>query len=205
MVVPSIGDSADNAAPEYPSQIQDTLDSAVQRQREITQTQISEYTERKKQEFRSWREQVRKQAKIIATIASTSSSNKAPTSPPPNAKVNSPNREVETSEYFRKSPVTVNSRPGASPLAAASLTRSYSDRRPSPSPSPPKVTSTPVPLSSSLKSPGSSNYQKTPKRVMFQDPVDDEPQSGAEKVEEIHIPSLPKLEPSITVDGMFYG
>jgi hypothetical protein len=208
MVVPSTKEVDDDATPEYPPQIQETLESAVLRRKATIQTQITDFTAEKRQEFKSWRDQARKQAKIIATVAS-SSSKPPPPSPIPNTALVMPATRPVTSpnkELFQKSPLSSYSHPGASPLAAASLTRSYSEQKPLP-PSPPlhKITPPPIPLSSSLKSPGNHSFGKPVKRVMFQDPPDDTAQSDIEEeIQETPIPTLPPSSATISVDGIFH-
>ena len=211
MVLPAVN-IQDDASPDLPPEVQHTLESAVQKQKAITQTQISEFTSEKKQEFKHWREQARKQARIIAKLAETVSPAGSSSSPSPSKDSAAPlaiprtsNSTVkQTSELFQKSPVIQHAHPGASPLAAASLTRSQSARASTPSPPPAKVVSPPAPLSSSLKSPSSTNYSKPVKRVMFQEPPDVEVQSDAEDdrpVVGIDIPTSLDIEPVISVDG----
>jgi len=211
MVLPA-ANIPEDASPDLPPEIQHTLESAVQKQRAITQSQISEFTSEKKQEFKHWREQARKQAQIIAKLAETvspagSSSSLSPSkdSAKPLAIPPASNSSgKQTSELFQKSPVIQHTHPGASPLAAASLTRSQSARASTPSPPPAKIVTPPVPLSSSLKSPLSTNYSKPVKRVMFQEPPDMEVQSEAEEelpAVAIDIPTSLDIEPVISVDG----
>jgi hypothetical protein len=210
MVIPPMNMQDDNRITDFPPEVQLTLESAVQRQRHVTHTQIADFATEKKQEFKSWRDEARKQAKIIANVANTVS--KSPTFPSPVSKpalsISSapPGPITETSNLFQKSPVTQHTHPEASPLAAASLTRSQSERPSSPSPPSSKVTSPPIPLSSSLKFPGSSNYSKPVKRVMFQDPPDEELHSDADT--EIHsdavdIPAISNREATISIDGSY--
>lgn len=211
MVLPALS-VQDDAASELPPEIQHTLESAVQKQKAITQTQISEFTSEKKQEFKNWREQARQQARIIAKLAETI----APPGPPPSSPSkdsaaplaipsSSNSKTKQTSDLFQKSPVIQHSHPGASPLAAASLTRSQSARASTPSPPTAKTTPPPVALSSSLKSPSSANYSKPVKRVMFQDPPDIEVHSDADEelpTTDIDIPDSVDTEPVISVDGV---
>jgi hypothetical protein len=205
MVIPSTKEVDDDATPDYPPQIQETLESAVLRRKATLQAQITDFTSEKRQEFKSWRDQARKQAKIIATVAS-SSSTPPPESPVPNTTLAKPTTRPIVSprlDLFQKSPLSSYSHPGASPLAAASLTRSYSEQTPIP-PSPPlhKITPPPIPLSSSLKSPGNHSFGKPVKRVMFQDPPDDTAQSDIEEeTQETPIPVLPLSSATISVDG----
>ena len=56
---------------EFPPEVELTLEAAVQRQRHVTQNQITDFTTEKQQEFKSWRDQARKQAKMIAKVAET--------------------------------------------------------------------------------------------------------------------------------------
>jgi hypothetical protein len=200
MVIPHVKDLDDGLATQFPLELEDTLESASQRQRQVIQAEINEFTARKRQEFKSWREQATKEAvmisRIVESISESPISNSALTITPANSKT-----KTNGAELFQKSPVTQYSHPGASPLAAASLTRSQSERLPTPSP-PSKINPPPIPLSSSLKSPGSTNYSKPVKRVMFQDPPDEEVE-GPSDVEEVHTdyPSPSTLEPTISVDG----
>ena len=214
MVLPAVN-MQDDASADLPPEVQHTLESAVQRQRAITQSQIAEFTSEKKQEFKHWREQARNQAQIIAKLAetvspagsssslSTSKDSATPLPIPPisNSSVK------QASGLFQKSPVIQHAHPGASPLAAASLTRSQSARASTPSPPPAKVFTPPVPLSSSLKSPSSTNYSKPVKRVMFQEPPDMEVQSDTEEelpAVAIDIPASLDIEPVISVDGTIF-
>lgn len=211
MVIPPVNVQDDDATTtDFPPEIQLTLESAVQRQRHVTRTQITDFTTEKKQEFKSWKDQARKQAKIIATVVDTVS--KPSTSPSPASKSplstsSTPSQSTsKTSDLFQKSPVTQHTHPEASPLAAASLARSQSERPSSPSPPPSAsiVTPPPITLSSSLKCPGSSNYLKPVKRVMFQDPPDEEVHSDAEteiQADSIDIPTNSNTEAIISVDG----
>jgi hypothetical protein len=205
MMVPAIKEVDDDITPDYPAQIQETLDSAVSRRKATVQAQISDFTTEKRQEFKSWRDQARQQAKIIASVAQPTRS-PTPTPIPNTALVTSQQTPSTTSprpDLFQKSPLSSFTHPGASPLAAASLTRSYSEQRPRP-PSPPlyKITPPPIPLSSSLKSPGNHNFGKPAKRVMFQDPPDDTAQSDMEdEIQETTIPILPPPSATISVDG----
>lgn len=212
MVLPPTKDADADATTTYPPQIQETLDSAVERQKNLMQAQINEFTATKKQEFKTWREEARNQARLLANIAVSSFKPPSPSLTPSAAvRINSPSQSIpnpQNSELFQKSPVSQYSHPGASPLAAASLTRSFQERPVLP-PSPPQKEKTPpIPLSSSLKSPGSSNYSKPVKRVMFQDPPDDEAHSDAddedvfeEASEEPDIPSMSNSDATISVDG----
>jgi hypothetical protein len=211
MVVPALA-VHDDPSSGLPPDIQHTLESAVQKQQAITQTQISEFTSEKKQEFKHWRDRARKQARIIAKLAETaappgssSSFSKDSSATPLAILPTSKSLTKQTTDLFRKSPVIQHVPPGASPLAAASLTRSQSARASTPSPPPTKITPPRVPLSSSLKSPSSTNYSKPVKRVMFQDPPDIEvhsdldgelPPAGAD------IPTSVDTEPVISVDGI---
>ena len=197
----------DDRISDFPPEIQLTLESAVQRQRHVTQTQITDFRIEKTQEFKSWRDQARKQAKVIAKVAKAVS--KPSTSPSPASKSplsvpsTSSGSTTETSDLFHKSPVTQHTHPEASPLAVASLTQSQSERSSSPSPPSSKVTSPPIPLSSSLKFPGSSNYSKPVKRVMFQDPLDEVHSDAGTEIhaDAIDIPTNSNPEATISIDG----
>jgi hypothetical protein len=213
MVLPAVN-VQDDTSSNLPPEIQHTLESAVQKQKVITQTQISAFTTEKNKEFKQWREQARKQARIIAKLAESVSSSASSFSPvkestAPLAIPTSPtSQSKQGSELFPKSPVIPYTHPGASPLAAASLTRSQSARASSPSPPPAKITPPPVPLSSSLKSPASANYSKPVKRVMFQDPPDFEVHSDAEEEGGVCVlgpefPASVDTEPVISVDGAY--
>jgi len=213
VVLPPAKDVGDDAAaPNYPPQIQEALESAVEQQRNAIQQQINDFTATKKQEFIAWRETARIQAKELAAVAA--STVKAPSSsltPSAAVPINSPVQPKpppQNSVLFQKSPVPQYSHPGASPLAAASLTQSFPNRPLIPPSPPTKEKTPPIPLSSSLKSPGSANYSKPVKRVMFQDPPD-EAQSDAEdedlfEEESQHpeIPSLTNSDATISVDGI---
>jgi hypothetical protein len=207
MVIPS-GDDADTGLlPNIPPEIQLTLDSAIQQRWNMTQSLIMEFATEKRQEFKSWRERARRQASTIARISESISSASIPISPSSKAALTiiAPSKnEAQNIELFQKSPVTQYSHPGASPLAAASLTRSQSERPSSP-PLPSKITTPPIPLSSSLKSPGSSNYSRPVKRVMFQDPPDEEVHSDIDEVhvDDANISAPLSVEPTISVDGNF--
>lgn len=206
LVIPSTNVSEDGSGPDCPPQIQDMLESAMLRQRNIIQSEILDFTRKKQEELRLWRDRARRQARTIASLARQPSKNPpviAPTNAAVSINVLNPKMASSNSELFQKSPVTHYTQPEASPLAAASLTRDYYDRAATPSP-PPKVTPPPIPLSSSLKSPGSANFSKPVKRVMFQEPPDVEEQSDADDDAEIQKPSIPYLapmEPTISVDG----
>jgi len=205
MVIPTINNSDDSVASDFPPEIQLTLDTAVQRQRTVTQAQIAEFRTEKQQEFKSWREQARKQATIIARIAETAAKTTSPTvNPPVTITSNQTKMTPNGSELFPKSPVSQYAHPGASPLAAASLTRSQSDPPAAPSPPLAKITPPPVPLSSSLKSPASASMSKPVKRVMFQEPPDDELHSDVEEetqIDEMDVPAPPTGQSIISVDG----
>ena len=205
MVIPPINNSDDSVATDFPPEIQLTLDTATQRQRNVTQSQIAEFRTEKQQEFKSWREQARKQATIIARIAETAAKTTSPVfNPPVTITSNQPKMTINGSELFPKSPVTQYAHPGASPLAAASLTRSQSEQPSAPSPPLAKITPPPIPLSSSLKSPASGSMSKPVKRVMFQEPPDDEVHSDVEEetqIDEIDVPAPPAGQPIISVDG----
>lgn len=204
MVIPTINNSDDSGPTDFPPEIQLILDTAVQRQRNVTQAQIAEFRTAKQEEFKSWREQARKQAIIIARIAETAAKTTLPTfNPPVTITSNQAKMIPNGSELFPKSPVSQYAHPGASPLAVASLTRSRSEQPPAPSPPLAKITPPPIPLSSSLKSPASASTSKPVKRVMFQDPPDDELHSDVEEtqIDETSVPAPPNGEPTISVDG----
>jgi hypothetical protein len=204
MVIPPMKDFDDAVAGDYPSQIQHLLDSAIQRQRHQMDAQVADFTAKKKQEFKSWRAQAREHARAIAKLA-VPSKRSPQTSPKSGVTINTPKQATRSSgsELFEKSPVVSYSHPGASPLAAASSTRSVPDRPATPSPPPVKVVPPPIPLSSSLKSPGSSNFAKPIKRVMFQDPPEDEIPSDVDyTAHDTSQPIIPSTESAISVDGM---
>lgn len=205
MVIPTINNSDNTFSTDFPPEIQLTLDTATQRQRNVTQAQIAEFRTTKQQEFKSWREQARKQATIIARIAETATKAHTSSAFDPSVTItqNQPILTPNGSELFPKSPVTQYAHPGASPLAAASLTRSHSEQ---PSISPPlaKITPPPIPLSSSLKSPASTSMSKPVKRVMFQEPPDDEVHSDVEEETQIDIPAPPTGDPIISVDDEMF-
>ena len=207
MVIPPINNFDESVATDFPPEIQLTLDTAVQRQRNVTLSQIAEFKAQKQQEFKSWREQARKQARIIARIAESASKVTSPTfNQPITITPNQPKTTPNGSELFPKSPVIEYTYPGASPLAAASLTRSQSEQPPSSLPPLVKITPPPIPLSSSLKSPASNSMPKPVKRVMFQEPLDDGLYSSLEEqtqIDEIEIPAPPTREQIISVDGTF--
>jgi hypothetical protein len=203
MVIPPMTGFDEGVAGDYPSQVQHALDSALQRQRHHVEAEIADFTAARKQEFKSWRDQARRQARAIARLADMS--RKTPPTPPKSLTMNQSLTPVKLpgAELFEKSPVIHYSHPGASPLAAASLTRSMSDVAAPATPPTTKVVLPSIPLSSSLKSPGSSNYSKPAKRVMFQDPLSDEVQSDVDDILEIvDIPTLPTPERGISVDGI---
>ena len=194
---------------DFPPEVELTLEAAVQRQRHVTQNLITDYTTEKRQEFKTWREEARKQAKMIAKVAENVSKPALSPSSTPKAALAIPpsqgEQPAQSTDLFQKSPVTQHTHSGTSPLAAVSLMRSQSERRSSPSPPSSKVTPPPIPLSSSLKFPGSSNYSKPVKRVMFQDPPDEEVQSDGEPeihTDALNIPITASPEPTISVDGM---
>jgi hypothetical protein len=201
MVIPS--SAAESAAKSYyPPQIQELVESATLRQRSAVHAEIVEFTKRKKEEFRIWRDQVRSQAQVIANLVSAPNNlqkqSASETAGFPITTFKATTVLENNVDMFPKTPVSVFSPHGPSPFAAAScLVRSRSDEPTPPQrakivPPPPSVS---VPLSSSLKSPSSSNYPKPVKRVMFQDPVDVEPQS------EIEDEFISSAEPAIVVDG----
>lgn len=203
MIVPLQKDADIGPSSNIPPEIQLTLDTAVQQQWNITQSLIMEFATEKRQEFKSWREQARRQASMIARVAeSTSRSSDSTSTPALTIATTIPKTTAQNIELFQKSPVTQYSHPGESPLAAASLTRSHSER---PSSSPPLSKTTPplIPLSSSLKSPGSSNFSKPVKRVMFQDPPDEEVHSDIDEahVDDLNVSASLSAEPTISVDG----
>ena len=212
VVLPKTDDADEDVNTSVPPQIQDTFEAAVDQKRDTIQALINDFTATKKQEFKSWREEARKQAKLLASVAS-SPVKKLPShslSPTPAVRISSPSQpkpSPQNSELFQKSPVSQYSHPGASPLAAASLTHSFQERPVIPPSPPAKQKTPPIPLSSSLKSPVSSNYSKPVKRVMFQDPPD-EAQTDVdedlfeEESEEPDIPSLSNSDATISVDGM---
>ena len=202
MVIPN-QDSDESLSAEVPPEIQQTLDSAIQRQRNIIQSQINDFTTQKRQEFKLWQDEARKQATIIARIATPGFGFSHPSLRGTLSIPLAPKSTAQTTELFQKSPVSQYSHPSASPLAAASLSRSQSEQPLSTSPPLSKITPPPIPLSSSLKSPGSSNLPKPVKRVMFQVPQDEEAPSEAEEpqIDEIEIPSPPAVELTISVDG----
>lgn len=210
MVIPPVNVRDDDTTPDFPPEIQLTLESAVQRQRHVTRAQITDFTAEKKQEFKSWKDEARKQAKIIATVVETvsrPSTSPSPASKPVLSASSTPSQSTsKTSDLFQKSPVTQHTHPEPSPLAAANLTPSQSERPSSPSPPPSSsiVTPPPIILSSSLKCPGSSNYLKPVKRVMFQGLPDEEVHSDAEteiQVDTAYIPTDSNTEAIISVDG----
>ena len=196
-----------------PPAIQLTLDSAEKRQRNHTEVKIINYTNKKKQEFTSWRERARRDASLIAQICRT------PVCAPRTSKplsMSTPTLPMNTgngTDLFPKSPVTtyVRPSPGAS-LAAANLTRSLSEQPSFPSPPVSKFTPL-VPLSSSLKSASSSNLPRPVKRVMFQDPPDEEVHLDADddipgdkdgQADYFDGPVEPPIEGTISVDGIYY-
>lgn len=208
MVIPAVNVQDEDGIKDFPPEIQSTLESAVQRQWHVTKTQITDFTTKKKQEFKSWKDQARKHAKIMAKVAETMSKPSTLPSPVSKSALSVPSTPsgstTETSALFQKSPVTQHIHPEPSPLAAASLSRSQSERPSSPSPPSSKVTTPPIPVSSSLKFPGSSNNLKPVKRVMFQDPPDEEVHSDAEtqiQADAIDIPAKSNSEATISVDG----
>ena len=207
MVVPPINVPDDTPTTKFPPEIQLTLDCAVQRQRHAMQTQITNFTTEKKQEFKSWREQAKKQARILARVAetlTTSSTSKSAASEAVLTTPSSPSPPTlqSSSDLFPKLSVTHHSLSGPSPLASASVTEGQPQPSPSPSTPPSKVTT----LSPSLKFPGSSNYSKPVKRVMFQDLLDEEiaHSAGDTEVQDGEINVTPASDPSpiISVDGM---
>lgn len=187
--------------PTYPRQVQDILESAIPRQRAAVQAEILEFTRRKKEEFRTWLDQVRKEADALAGIVPTPPLETSPASVEQAISISRPDAQTN-SDLFQKSPIGQYTHPGASPLAAASLTPSFSDPLKTPSP-PSKITLPPVPLSSSLKSPGSLNQSKTVKRVMFQDLPDEAPSDADDEIpiREVSAPDISPREPIISVDG----
>jgi hypothetical protein len=211
VVLPKVKDADDDTDLSVPPQIQDTFEAAVDHKRDTIQAQINDFTATKKQEFKSWREEARKQAKLLASVA-TSVKKPPSVSLTPTAAVtinlpSQPKPSPQHSELFQKSPVSQYSHPGASPLAAASLTRSAPERPVLPPSPPAKEKTPPILLSSSLKSPGSSNYSKPVKRVMFQDPPDEaqkdaDEDSTEEESDEPEIPSMSNSDATISVDGI---
>src|SRR5947207_12544178 len=111
MVIPAVNIQDEGTTEDFPPEIQFTLESAVQRKRHVTQTKITDFTTEKRQEFKSWRDETRKQAKIIAKVAETVSI-KPSRSAAPASKValsipSIPSGETtQASDLFPKSPVT---------------------------------------------------------------------------------------------------
>jgi len=208
IIIPSAHSLKGGGTTYYPPQIQEALETAILRRRHSVHKEVQEFTRKKKEEFRAWRERIRLQAQVIASMASlpiSKTSENVPSRKPGTLNLSKPKPDVQNLNLFHKSPFTQHFHHEASPLAAVNLTRSYSERPASPSPPSSKVTSPTVPLSSSLKSPNSSNYPKRAKRVMFRDPPDVESQSDVEEESPFHETNiccpLPS-EPSITVDGI---
>src|SRR5579871_3415845 len=139
IVPPTATNASEGRTPDYPSQVQDILESAISRRRTAVQAEILEFTKKKKEEFRIWREQAQSEAKLIATMATLTpddASEATNTEAAISITRQNPKTVSSNSDLFQKSPISQHAHPNASPLAAASLPQTIVERPATPSPPP---------------------------------------------------------------------